>query len=322
MRTTTAAEGTDPVVAEPTGLTAEKRGRAKGKPSPAASEGSELDESPAVAVTAVRMLKLDEGLYALRVGRIDGSPGDISGMTVPIAHVSAPFAEDGNGVEIVASFPRRGPWIEQEGGTVILRSPIDGGYLIVTVYGQPDQPATAPALDLRRLDRAGEGAVAALGDEDDSPDTGEPRDLPTEILLHIEGAGDRLFPGRGWVGALGRKLRIEAFSIRPLERLSPSDIEFKGFLPNGTETQWVHGGILCGTRGRGLPLTGFAVRVAPQLADRFEVMYQGSFFSSGISGVHRNGEPCRASTGNDPLEAVNIRVVGRGTAPGPMAPAA
>ena len=44
------------------------------------------------------------------------------------------------------------------------------------------------------------------------------RDIPTEILLHIERAGDRLFPGRGWVGALGRKMRIEAFSIRPLEQ--------------------------------------------------------------------------------------------------------
>ena len=223
-------------------------------------------------------------------------------------------------MEIVASFPRRGPWLEQEGGTVIVRSPIGGGYLIVTVYGQSDQPATAPTLDLRRLDRTEEGAAAAPT-EDSSPATGEPRDLATEILLHIERAGDRLFPGRGWVGALGRKLRIEAFSIRPLERLSPIDIELKGFLPNGAETQWVHGGILCGTRGRRLQLIGFAVRVAPQLADRFEVMYQGSFFATGISGVHRNGEPCRAASSNDPLEAVNIRLVERGAGPEPVTPA-
>jgi hypothetical protein len=259
------------------------------------------------------MLKLDEGLYALRVGRIGGSPGEISGMAVPIAHVSAPFAEDGNGVEIVASFPRKGPWLEQEGGTLIIRSPVGGGYVMVTVYAQPGEPTSTPALDLQRLDRPDEGAAPETGQPaGDAPTvTGEPRDVATEILLHIERAGDRLFPGRGWVGALGRKLRIEAFSIRPLERLSPADLEFKGFLPNGNETQWVHGGILCGTRGRRLPLTGFAVRVAPHLADRFEVIYQGSFFSSGISAVHRNGEPCRVLTGDDPLEAINIRLVER-----------
>src|SRR5437763_345511 len=161
----------------------------------------------------------------------------------------------------------------------------------------PVTPAVAP----------GAAAPATAASATDPISTAEPRDIPTEILLHIERAGDRLFPGRGWVGALGRKLRIEAFSLRPLERLAPADIELKGYLPGGNETQWVHGGILCGTRGRRLPLTGFALRLAPHLAERFEVTYQGSFFMSGISGVHRNGEPCRSTHGEDPLAAMDLR---------------
>ena len=229
---------------------------------------------------------------------------------MPLAHVSAPFAEDGNGVEIVASFPRRGPWLGKEGGTVILRSPAPGGYVIVTVYGGAGQPTGELSLDLRRLDAAGSGVeapgvlVEAGGRAAALTGT---RDIPTEILLHIERAGDRLFPGRGWVGALGRKMRIEAFSIRPLEQLAPADIEMKGFLPEAGETPWVPGGALCGTRGRGLPLIGFAVRVAPHRADRFDVQYQGSFFLGGISETHRNGDPCRATTANDALEAINVR---------------
>jgi hypothetical protein len=147
------------------------------------------------------------------------------------------------------------------------------------------------------------------------------QDIPTEILLHIERAGDRLFPGRGWVGALGRKLRIEAFSIRPLERIAPTDIEFKGFLPRGGETQWVQGGVMCGTRGRRLPLIGFAVRMAPQFAGRFDVIYQGSFFGGGISTAYRNGQPCRAAAADDPLEAINVRIVGRTTDPDKAPPA-
>ena len=276
--------------------------------------------SAALAVTAVRMLRVDEGLYSLRIGRLNGKSGEVSGMALPIAHLAAPFAEDGNGVEIVASFPRRGPWLEQEGGTAIIRSPIGGGYIILTVYGEPGDTAAAPFFELQRLDRP-PGGVAAPEASAQEPGAaarsgGEPREIATEILLHIERAGDRLFPGRGWVGALGRKLRIEGFSIRPLERLSPPDIEFKGFLPNGAETQWVQGGILCGTRGRRLPLTGFAVRLAPPVAGRFEAVYQGSFFTAGISAVHRNGEPCRAPAGDDPLEAINLRVTERAASPG------
>lgn len=275
-----------------------------------------LPEVPTVAVTMTRMVRVDEGLYVLRIGELAGNPDEVAGMAVPVAHVSVPFAEDGNGVEIVATFPRHGPWVRREGGTVILRSPLGGGYVIVSVYGRAGEQAGELALDLRRLDgaaglaRESAPAPAAAADAGDGPLTGT-RDVATEILLHIERAGDRVFPGRGWVGALGRRMRIEAFSIRPAERLAPADIEMKGFLPNGGETPWVPGGGLCGTRGRGLPLIGFAVRIAPQRADRFEVSYQGSFFAGGISETQRNGDPCRSAGGNDPLEAVNIRIVER-----------
>jgi hypothetical protein len=285
-------------------------------PGPDAPPTPAVPEPPAVAVTAVRLLRVDEGLHALRIGEIAASPGQVAGMAVPAAHVSAPFAEDGNGVEIVASFPRRGPWLGKEGGTAILRSPLGGGYILITVYGGPGQETSDLPLDLWRLDGPGNGLEEA-GTPAPRPGGGRiaaatgTRDIPTEILLHIERAGDRLFPGRGWVGALGRRMRIEAFSIRPLEGLAPAELEMKGLLPNGGETPWVPGGTLCGTRGRGLPLIGFAVRVVPQRADRFEVFYQGSFFVGGISDLHQNGDPCRATTADDPLEAINVRLVER-----------
>jgi hypothetical protein len=299
-----------------------RRGRAAGKSgaTPSVKRQPSLPEPQSVAVTTVRMLRVDEGLYALRIGAIAGTLGEIAGMVVPVAQVSAPFAEDGNGVEIVASFPRRGPWLDKAGGTVILRSPIGGGLVIVTVYGGAEQPTSELSLGLQRLDDPGDGAAEAAPAV--ARPTGglaqaatEARDVPTEILLHIERAGDRLFPGRGWVGALGRRMRIEAFSIRPLERLAPADIEMKGFLPNGGETPWVPGGGLWGPRGRGLPLTGFAVRVVAQRAGRFEVDYQGSFFAGGISQMHQNGAPCQAATADDPLEAINVRLIERAVDP-------
>ena len=281
----------------------------------ARAQSAENDVQP-VAVTAVRMLAVGEGLYALRVGEIGGASGTLSGVEFPIAQVSAPFAEDGESLEIVASFPRRGSWLGREGGTVIIRSPAGGGHIIVTAYGNAEQPAVHLTLELRRLESpaaggaAERGAAAPVLAASEPAAEGDAREVPTEILLHIERAGDRLFPGRGWVGALGRKLRIEAFSIRPLEAIAPGDIEFKGFLPRGGETQWVQGGLLCGTRGRRLPLTGFAVRLAPRLASRFDVVYQGSFFSEGISAPERNGQPCRGvGSADDPLEAMNIRIL-------------
>jgi hypothetical protein len=306
------------------GANRRRQGAVPGQPGvTAAAPARQPDASSPIVVAATRLVRVDEGLYALHIGEIGGTPSAVGELTVPLAHVSAPFAEDGNPVEIVASFPRRGPWLGKEGGTVILRSPAAGGYVIVTIYGGAGQQVGDLSLDLRRLDAVA-GAVETPGLLVEASGraaalTGT-RDIPTEILLHIERAGDRLFPGRGWVGALGRKMRIEAFSIRPLEQLAPADIEMKGFLPEGGETPWVPGGSLCGTRGRGLPLTGFAVRVAPHRADRFDVQYQGSFFLGGISETRRNGDPCRATTANDALEAINIRLVERIPEPEPVEP--
>jgi len=250
-----------------------------------------------VAVTAVRMVAVDEGLYALRIGEIGGDAGAISGMEFPVAQVATPFAEDGNGPEIVASFPRRGPWLGREGGTVIIRSPAGGGHVIVTAYGPAEQSAVPLALDLRRLD----GPVAGI------------EKAAAAAAATSGGSVSAESQTRGWVGALGRKLQIEAFSIRPLEAIAPADIEFKGFLPRGGETQWVQGGALCGTRGRRLPLIGFAVRLGSHLSGRFDVIYQGSFFTEGISTPHRNGQPCRAAAPDDPLEAINVRILERAT---------
>ena len=137
------------------------------------------------------------------------------------------------------------------------------------------------------------------------------RDLGTEILLHIMGLGDRRFVEPGWAGHPGSRRQIEAISIRPREELEPSAIEFRVFAQEGRATAWVSSGNYAGTRGRQLPLTGFAVRPAPELRDRFDIVYEGCFFDGGVIGPKRNGEICTSPVANDPLEAVRISIVER-----------
>src|SRR3954469_7935396 len=87
MRTTTAVEDEPLAAAKPADPPPAKRGRAKTKAQvqPAVAPGpAALAEAPAIDVTAVRMLSLDEGLYALRVGHIAGTPHAVSGMTLPV----------------------------------------------------------------------------------------------------------------------------------------------------------------------------------------------------------------------------------------------
>ena len=137
-------------------------------------------------------------------------------------------------------------------------------------------------------------------------------DVGAEILLHIMGLGDRRYVEPGWAGNPGSRRQIEALSVRPREGLAASAVEFRVFAQEGRATAWVSNGNYAGTRGRNLPLTGFAVRPSEELGDRLEIAYEGSFFEGGVVGPKRNGELCVSTVADDPLEAVRITITDRG----------
>jgi DNA end-binding protein Ku len=138
-------------------------------------------------------------------------------------------------------------------------------------------------------------------------------DVGAEILLHIMGLGDRRYVEAGWAGNPGSRRQIEALSVRPREGLAASAVEFRVFAQEGRATAWVSNGNYAGTRGRNLPLTGFAVRPSDEFGDRLEIAYEGSFFEGGVVGPKRNGELCVSTVADDPLEAVRITITDRGT---------
>jgi hypothetical protein len=265
-------------------------------------------EWPALSAAA-SLISLEEGLYVLAIGESAGCEEEVRGLKVPVIQVSALPEAGEQGIEILGVSGGRETSLGKEGGTVIVKAPHGGGHVLVTAYTAPAQRAAVAEVDIQRLDRPRSNGVA-LGTSERSE---EPEEVQTEIALHIERHGDRRFPGQGWVGNRGKRLRIEAFSIRPLERLTARDIEFKALGPNRQQTPWVSDAKLCGTRGQGIPLTGFALRLAPPAAQRFDILYSGAFFDSGTVGPCRNGELCIPPIADDPLEAIKVQVIRRGT---------
>lgn len=253
-----------------------------------------------------RLVPLEQGLYAVAIGETTCPEGELSGLALPALQLSAPPGGE-QLCEFITAPGARDTWIGPEGGTVIVKVPAAGGHVLVTAFGHPGHVVPVPDIDIRRLDRSRSNRAAP-----GSAGTTEGlEEIRTEIVLHIERLGDRCFPGQGWVGNRGKRLRIEAFSIRPLDTLMARDIEFKAFGPKQRQTPWVTDAKLCGTRGRGMPLTGFAIRLAPHARERFDIFYEGAFFESGIVGPHRNGELCIPPTADDPLEAIQVRLTRR-----------
>lgn len=262
-----------------------------------------------------RLLTLHEGLYALNIAAA-APAGGAGGVKFPVVHIAAAPSDDYDMVEIVTGSGDLPEWCDAAGGVVVIKAPPGGGVVMVTTYG-PRTATEGAEIDVRLL---GPGVGTSVDPAAPAPpaaassarSANAPEPLRSEIVLHIEREGDRRFEAPGWVGTRGQRRRVEAFSVRPLDALMPGDLEYKAFGPNGRETPWVSDAKLCGTRGRGLPLTGFAVRLAAHLRDRFDVVYEGAFFDSGVTGTMRNGEPCVPAIKDDPLEAINLRVVPHG----------
>jgi hypothetical protein len=111
---------------------------------------------------------------------------------------------------------------------------------------------------------------------------------------------------------VGQRLAIEAFSILPLDKIAAEQLEYKALSATKVETPWVSGGGICGTRGKGLPLVGFCIRVRPQADGKaYDCEYSGTFASGRIIGPIRNGMPCWSSDLRDFIEAIQIRITER-----------
>jgi hypothetical protein len=263
---------------------------------------------------AASVVRLNAGLYAVKIGisREDASEPGPSPSSVWVG----PLAGDG-GFETLSAEGRGEQWLREPETNLAIRVPKDGALIMATAFGSGDRAPTAPSVAVQSLNEA----VSLIASDDaESPAASPPiststpqaeREIRAEIAVHIERVGDRVFAGSAWAGTPGAQRRIEGFSIKPLQEIQPSEIEYKALHPGGIETPWVRGPQFCGTRGRSLPLTGLAIRIAPHVQDQFSVIYQAAFFRSGITEARSNGTPCLPKLPGDALEGINIRIVQR-----------
>jgi hypothetical protein len=263
---------------------------------------------------SVRLIALARGLYGLSIGETKGKRGEVAGLAIPATHVTG-FPADRLAAEVLAAAIGPAGWIGPEGGTVAVKIPSDRGRVLITTYRFADQDAVPLDIQIARIDRPvprtpGPAPTAQIAAPEPAKDAVR-GDVNLEVVLHIDRLGDRRFGGGEWIGSRGQGRRIEAFSVRPLEKLAATDIEYKAYGPGGRETPWVTAAALCGTRGQGIALTGFAIRLAAASSERFDVVYQGAFVESGISGPQRNGAPCVPIRIDDGLEAMQVRLIER-----------
>lgn len=295
-----------------------------------------MDQGLSNLNSMVQVLTLKRGLHLISVTA--ASPrrmGDDGEVLLPAMHIGAGPGLAADQVEIVPGPRGNGGWLCEVRDMLVVKVNAAQAPIFLTTFRDSELPALE--VEVTPLDRRPAPArpapapapAPALVNAAPAPTLSLPAALTTtsgrvalsvRVDLHVQQKGDVSYVNNFWAGALGERLAIEAFAISPLEGLDPGQIEYAGVAINGDETGWVDGGGACGTRGMGVALAGFAVRLKPDAAVAYECEYRGSFRSGHIVGPLRGGAPCHAEPG-DPLEAIQLFIVPRAAREEPAPPA-
>jgi GT2 family glycosyltransferase/glycosyltransferase involved in cell wall biosynthesis len=274
-------------------------------------ELSMSDTSPASSTTdpavdqeleaSAKILTLPVGVYAFSVQ--GGAPAITSQeLAVPALQLGlAPMRSPGT-IEFLAGAGTWDRWLTRASDTFIVRISGASVALLLTSVRFPASPVLT--INVQKIDTPSSPSERSS----QAPGAGDPGVLPAQILAHIENFGDIYF-NDGRAGFSGQKLRIEAFAILSVGQLESDLIEYSGVMADGYQTPWLRNQVLCGSRGRGMGLLGFAIRLRPQIAGRYDCRYTGKFVSGITAGPFRDGELCRSTLPDDPLEALDFQVI-------------
>ena len=293
------------------------------RPQSPASEGE--------LTAAVQVLPLPNGLYLFSVKAATPNIAAVTGaLSLPAVHVGLGPGAPMDSVEFVAGPSTHGGWLFAKGDLLVTKVKGNGTTLVLTSMRAPGGEALS--IKVERLEaRADAPPTVRTGNDADVSDderkgstrqatkqrkanTPDGEMLPVRIGAHIRTRGDMMFSEVPWAGRVGSGLWIESFSIKPLERFTAQDIEYKALTGTGFETPWLSDEKMCGTKGMSTPLLGFAIRLKPSsLAAAYDCEYTGYFQSGHTVGPLRNGVPCRSSVASDPLEGIQVRLIKRST---------
>lgn len=274
--------------------------------------------------SSVQILTLPEGIYSFTV---QGGANQIAShheVVLPAVQVTLAPTRSAGSVEFLTGASALDRWLAFSTDMIVVKIAGGDASLILASVRMPDSPVLE--VNVNRL--IAEPSSAANSSTAARHENGGLEASPqVRLHAHLKNVGDLEFLDC-WAGWPGQGLWIEAFSISVigLESIDsiPSDtaIEYCAVTAEGFETPWITNRELCGSRGAGIPILGFGVRMAPEATARYDCLYGGKFFSGTTVGPLKDGALCCSHIPSDPLESIEVRVIARHVLDAPVSVAA
>lgn len=255
------------------------------------TETTEIQSAAPVSHTAsVQPLTLLPGVYAFSIPGSraeDVATASANGLRLPALSVGPAPVPQSSRIQQFTSPGTLDRWLTQAGDRITVRIMETPATMMIHSV----RPADAPplSLEVKRLDiPLATAAPAALN-----------------IMIHVQRLGDLHF-NEGTIQPVDAGLAIEAFIIDSRDPDGTCIVEYRARTGDQFETPWLTDNMLCGSRGRGVPLMGFAIRTRYTASTRFDFKYRGCFRQAGWVDVEQAGDWCQSPEPNDPLLGIEL----------------
>ncbi|MBO9999980.1 MAG: hypothetical protein J7641_13465 [Cyanobacteria bacterium SID2] len=132
------------------------------------------------------------------------------------------------------------------------------------------------------------------------------------VLVHIQGLGDRQFGAREYAGTRGQSKSLQGFQISFASPIAGLNIEYLAHLAGVGDTPWMSSGQYVGTRGENRNLEGFAVRLTGAKASQYSVCYSAHVQNIGDTPVYADGQFCGTRGKSLRVEGLRVWVQAKG----------
>ncbi|MDE8349523.1 MAG: hypothetical protein POG74_08580 [Acidocella sp.] len=261
-----------------------------------------------VASDMMQELKVSGHLMALPAGLFciinEPTPGSAQNGGLPGVRISLPPTNPQN-VEI-SSFRPDG-WLSGVGDAALVRVIRGPAQIMVTIYQSPNQPDSAPKLQVRQLLGATE-VSASVAQAPAAP-------VQMDVMAHIQTRGDIGVKFGQRLGEPGSQNWVEGFAVAAPSAINPADLSYQAVLGRGWLSPWVDAGEYCGSRGMALPLLGLRIRLTGAAAQAYNLTYEASFVDGASVGPVGSDETCE-SPNLAALESILITLTPKSGKPG------
>ncbi|MGA2539707.1 MAG: glycosyltransferase, partial [Terracidiphilus sp.] len=210
--------------------------------------------------SSVQIVKLPQGIYSCTVKEGGASRHLTETLALPALQVGIAPVKSSGKVEILSGASNLDRWLAYEDDLIVVRIAGGEGSLLLTSVRAKDSPSLAVGIERLNTQTARQdaGLETSAGEFQSQ--------LEMRLLAHIRYVGDISVEGSR-IGWPGKRMWIEGFAISSIGGLPADCVEYRGVISSGIPTPWLRSQALCGSKGGGLPLVGYAVRLQSEFAE-------------------------------------------------------